>query len=137
MRDAGELETTIEVKFYCQMLGKDGTFLFTIRKEKYKDFLTKVGFEVNRILEKTWRKKSREMWAKSFSDGSEKDGVDSTQTQGEEDDDDVTVAVSNYAKDTLNDVSKEEEEFPLLVEVGAESNGEDKYRFENNRKEVK
>ena len=54
----------LKLHFLIRFLGKDGTFRYTIHKEKYKEYRTEIGFEVSRILKKTLRKKSREMRAK-------------------------------------------------------------------------
>ena len=115
MRDAGELETAFETTFHHPDAREGRNFFLAICKEKYKDFLTEVGLEVSRVLGKTWRKKSREMRAKHSFGEPGSDDVDSTPSEGE--DDDVTVAVTNCAKDEPNNVWKEEEEIPMLVSV--------------------
>ena len=108
-------ERILRLHLLISFLGYDGTFRYTIHKEKYKEYLTKIGFEVSRILEKTWRKKSREMRAKHSFEETGSDDADSNPSEKE--DDDVTVAVTNCAKDEPNNVWKEEEEIPMLVSV--------------------
>ena len=106
----------LKLHFIIRMLGKDGTFCYVVYKEKYKKRLTEIGFEVIRILGKTWGKKSKKIRATSFSEESGSED-DSNLTQEEEDD--VTVAASNCAKDKNNHDWEEEEGFPLSIAVSS------------------
>ena len=42
----------LKLHLIIRMLGKNGTFCFTVYKEKYKKYLTEVGVDVSRLLEK-------------------------------------------------------------------------------------
>ena len=108
----GNWKRLLKLHFIVRMLRKDGTFRYTVYKEKYKKLITEIGFEVIRLLGKTWRKKSKEFRASSLSDDP---GNDDVSTLSQEEDDDATVAVSNRAKDKTNHDWKEEEDAPLKI----------------------